>query len=117
MKTHKDLLVWKKSIDFVTDIYLLSKKFPKDKILFNQIHRSSISIPSNIAEGCARNGIKEYLRFLYISRASASEAETQLLIARKINILSPIEFENLDYQIQSIRKLLQLLINSLKKKL
>ena len=117
MTTHKDLLVWQKSIEFTVSVYKISKSFPNDKSLFNQIQRAAISIPSNISEGCARNSIKEYLRFLYISRASATEVDTQLIIANKLELINLEEFEELRDKITSILKLLQLLINSLKKKL
>lgn len=69
MKTHKDLEVWKKSIAVVTDIYNLTANFPKEEKygLTNQIRRAAVSIPSNIAEGAARRGDKEFIQFLHIS--------------------------------------------------
>ena len=84
MKTHKDLDVWKNSIDFVTTIYKYTASFPKEELysLTNQVRRSAVSVPSNIAEGAGRNSYKEYIRFLYVAQGSASELETQLIIAR-----------------------------------
>lgn len=72
MKTHKDLEVWKKSIELVTNLYKLTSIFPKEEQfgLTNQIRRASVSVPSNIAEGAARNSDKEFLRFPYISMGS-----------------------------------------------
>ena len=66
-KTHKDLDVWKKSISLVTLMYDLTKGFPNEEMygLTNQIRRSAVSVPSNIAEGSARKGNKEYVQFLY----------------------------------------------------
>jgi four helix bundle protein len=89
MKTHKDLIVWQKSIDFVTELYRETSNFPKDEQygLVNQMRRAAISIPSNIAEGAARNSDKELVRFLHIARASASELETQLLISENLEYL------------------------------
>jgi four helix bundle protein len=83
MKTHKDLKVWQESIRLVTTIYDKTKSFPKDEIfsLTSQIRRCAISIPSNIAEGAARESNKEFIRFLYIAQGSISELDTQLLIA------------------------------------
>ncbi len=80
---HHKLEAWKQSRKLVTDIYLLTKEFPKDEMygLTLQIRRSAISIPSNIAEGAARTGNKEFAQFLSIARGSLSELETQLLIA------------------------------------
>ena len=69
IKTHKDLDVWKLSIQLVKDIYQLTSKFPSEEKfgLVAQIRRAAVSIPSNIPEGAARNSDKDYIRFLYIS--------------------------------------------------
>ncbi|MFA7230880.1 MAG: four helix bundle protein [Victivallaceae bacterium] len=99
MKTHKDLEVWKEGIDLVTSIYEVTKDFPHEEIygLTSQMKRSAISVPSNIAEGAARGGKKEFIHFLYISLASLAELETQIIIAEKLKftnaspILSNIE--------------------------
>ena len=84
IRTHKDLDVWKESILLVKDIYEISSNFPKEEIygLTLQIRRNATSIPSNIAEGAARNTKKEFLKFLYIALGSLSELETQLIIAK-----------------------------------
>ena len=76
--THKDLDVWKLGIDLVKEIYILTKKLPRNEQfgLVAQMRRCAISIPSNMAEGAARNSKKEYLQFLYISLGSMSELET-----------------------------------------
>jgi four helix bundle protein len=67
MNNHKDLDVWNKSISLVTDIYKLTKDFPKDEVygLTTQMRRTAVSIPSNIAEGASRNSGKEFIQFLY----------------------------------------------------
>ena len=85
--SHKKLEVWKTSMQLTVEIYNLTRKFPKDEIygLIGQIRRSAISIPSNIAEGCARQTTKETSQFLYISLGSIAELETQLLIAKELN--------------------------------
>ena len=72
MKTHKDLEVWKNSIELVTEIYRITETFPKSELygLVNQIRRSAVSIPSNISEGAARNHQKEFIQFLYIAQGS-----------------------------------------------
>jgi four helix bundle protein len=89
MKTHKDLDVWNEGIELVAKVYEIVQNFPKEEIygLVEQIKRSAISIPSNIAEGAARNSKKEFLKFLSISIGSISELETQLIIADKIGFL------------------------------
>lgn len=89
MKTHHDLDVWKKAIDFVTQIYSLTKNFPKEEIygLTSQIRRAVVSIPSNIAEGAARNTSKEFNNFLSFALGSTSEVETQLIISKNLEYL------------------------------
>ncbi len=113
VKTHKDLDVWKKSIDLAEDIYSLTAGFPRDEQygLVAQIRRSAVSVPSNIAEGAARGTRKEFIQYLYISMGSLSEVETQLLIAHKLKFLNKISI--LD-EIEIIRKMLLGLIKFLK---
>ena len=84
--THKDLDVWKLGIELVQEVYEVTKVFPKEEMygLTSQIRRAAVSIPSNIAEGYARESIKELIRFLYISLGSLSELETQLIISIKL---------------------------------
>lgn len=105
VKTHKDLDVWKNAIDFAEKIYLLTGTFPKEEQfgLTAQLRRSVVSIPSNIAEGAARNSDKEFLQFLYISLGSLSEAETQLLLAKRLRF---IDDDSLLSDIEIIRKML-----------
>ena len=115
--THKDLEVWKKSMDLVEDFYKLMKQLPKSEKygLISQIKRSSISIPSNIAEGAGRASTKEFIRYLDIARGSLSELETQLLLLDRLGFCSPEE--NLNEEIQTISKMLYGLKLSLKNKL
>ena len=115
--THKDLEVWKKSMDLVEDVYKLMKQLPKSEKygLISQIKRSSISIPSNIAEGAGRASTKEFIRYLDIARGSLSELETQLLLLDRLGFCSPEE--NLNEEIQTIGKMLYGLKLSLKNKL
>ena len=116
VKSHEDLQVWQMAIDFVTDLYKVTNNFPKFELygLTNQIRRASISIPSNIAEGSARNSTKEYIQFLYIALGSAAEVETQLLISKNLGYTKDT---NLKIQIKNIKGKLINLISSLKRKL
>jgi len=86
MTSHKDLKVWQKGIELVKVIYDITKTFPSNEQfgLTSQIRRCSVSIPSNIAEGCGRNSDKELIHFLYIALGSASELETQIIISQEL---------------------------------
>lgn len=114
MKTHKDLDVWKKSIEFVSEIYQVTSSFPKEELygLTSQIRRAAISIPSNISEGAARNHKKEFKQFLYISLSSCSEIETQIIIARNLGYIK-LSQNNILSKLEIISKMLQGLIKSI----
>jgi len=116
MANFKELLVWQKSINFVTEIYELTNDFPKNEMygLVSQIRRASISIPSNIAEGNSRRSVADYLQFLKIARGSCAEVETQLIIAQNLKFLNEEHYLKLNQDIIEISKLLNGLINSLK---
>jgi four helix bundle protein len=115
---YKDLQVWKVSMDIVTKVYKLTDKFPRSEVygLTNQLRRCSVSIPSNIAEGSGRKNIKEYIHFLYISKGSLLELETQLEISKRIGYLTEIDTEALSQQIKYINSMLANLIHVLQKK-
>ena len=119
MKTHHDLTIWKKSIEFVTNVYQITKGFPKEEIygLTNQLRRASVSIPSNIAEGAARKHNKEFVQFLFVALGSASEIETQLVISKNLKFIGENEYLKLNEEIVEIRKMLNGLIKSIKSKL
>src|SRR5438270_9252479 len=96
-KLYRDLIAWQKSIDFVTEIYLVTKTFPKEEIygLTSQLRRAAVSIPSNIAEGQARLSRLEFKNFLSHARGSLVEVETQLLISRNLGYLSKKQADEL----------------------
>jgi len=85
-RVHHDLKAWQEAMSLVKMIYESTNSFPAEENfgLKSQIRRAAVSIPSNIAEGAARTGSKEFLQFLSISRGSLSEVETQLLIAKDL---------------------------------
>lgn len=90
---HKNLDVWKQSVELVTLIYKLTQSFPEiEKYgIVNQMRRAAVSIPSNIAEGAARHSNAQFLQFLYYSVGSLSEIETQLIISNKLGYLNDIK--------------------------
>ena len=118
MAHFKNLLVWQKSVDFVTEIYLITEKFPSSEIfgLTSQLRKAAVSIPSNIAEGNSRRSNADYLQFLKISRGSCSEIETQLLISKNLKFIEKIEYDNLNEKITEIVRMINGLINSIKDK-
>ncbi len=93
MSGHKELKVYQKAMDLVTQIYQVTKSFPAEEKygLTSQIRRAAISIPSNIAEGSARKSTKEYIQFLYHSLGSAAEIETQLDLSKRLGFIDNIE--------------------------
>lgn len=114
MKDHKDLNAWKVGMDFVAQVYALTKGFPKEEIygLTSQLRRAAVSIPSNISEGAARNSTKEFVQFLYIALGSAAEAETQLLIAQRLGYTKSID--DVLESVVSVKKLISGLIGHYK---
>jgi len=115
---HKELDVWKKSMDFVTEIYNITKHFPNEEKfgLTDQIRRASVSIPSNIAEGAARGTNKDFIRFLHIALGSATEVETQIIITMRLGYVDSVKQDDLLYKLNDIKKMLVGLIKYLKGK-
>ena len=103
---HKDLEVWKKSMDLVVRLYQITKPFPDSEKygLTSQMRRAAVSITSNIAEGAARKGNKELLQFLYIAIGSLSELETQYLIAVRLEFVT--KEDAFEQQLIEVKKLL-----------
>lgn len=97
MRPHTKLNVWQDSIEFVVEIYKVTYSFPKEEQfnLISQLRRAATSIPSNIAEGAARQSKKEFCNFLSIAQGSAAKIETQLIISNKLDYLKQIELESL----------------------
>ena len=118
MKTHRDLDVWKLSMEFAAEIYRLSDVFPKIERygLTSQMCRAAVSIPSNIAEGAARQSKKEFIQFLYCSLGSSSELETQLDLAVMLNYATEEGLESVREKQMRISQMLLGLIRSLKKR-
>jgi four helix bundle protein len=114
--THKDLDVWKLSMDLVVDIYQLTDGLPKSETfgLTSQIRRAAVSVPSNIAEGAARKSLKEYIQFLYVALGSTSEVDTQLELITRLGF-AKVSPELLD-KIEHVKKMLLNLIKVLKEK-
>ena len=115
IKSFKDLRIWQKGIEIVTDIYTLTKKFPKEELfsLTSQLRRSAISIPSNIAEGFKRFHNKEYKQFLFITLGSCAELETQIIIAKELKYINKNEEAKLVEKLDHICRMTSSLIKKL----
>lgn len=109
---HENLEVWKDSMQLAKNVYFKTKNFPKEEIygLTSQIRRSVISIPSNIAEGSARQSDKEFIQFLYIALGSLAELQTQLILSKEFDYIE----DNMSIEIENIRKKILGLIKYLK---
>ncbi|MCB1317823.1 MAG: four helix bundle protein [Leptospiraceae bacterium] len=119
LKSYQDLEVWKKSIDWVEKIYLISANFPAAERfgLTSQVRRAAVSVPSNIAEGAARSGTGEFLQFLSVASGSLAEVETQLILAGRLKMLPEPEMQQLLEQAGEINRMLSGLKRSLRSKL
>lgn len=117
MKSHKDLIVWQKSMDLVEGVYKVTKKLPKFEIfgLSSQMQRAAVAIPSNIAEGAKRGHKLEYIQFLSISNGSAAELETQLILVCRLYLDLKDEVNKLRSLLEEILKMLHALISTLKR--
>jgi four helix bundle protein len=108
MRPHQKLEAWSNAIELVTDIYRSSEHFPKEERygLTGQIRRAAVSIPANIAEGAGRHSRKEFAHFLSNSQGSASELETELIIANRLGYLDEATFARLIGQLERIGRLI-----------
>ena len=90
MRGYKDLIAWQKAMTLVADIYEATRPFPREELfgLTSQLRRAAVSVPSNIAEGYARNSRNEFRHFLGQARGSLAEIETQVEIARRLNLFT-----------------------------
>jgi four helix bundle protein len=107
MHRFKDLQIWKLSRKLCSDIYIVTSIFPDSEKfgLTNQLRRASVSVPSNIAEGCSRTSNKDFSRFLEISIGSIYEIETQLLIAFDLGYIDQLKLDELCLTIEQIIKM------------
>jgi four helix bundle protein len=119
MNSYKELIVWQKSIELVTEVYVITKKLPADEKfgIVTQMNRTAVSIPSNIAEGWGRETSGSYLQFLRISRGSLMELETLILIIKNLNYITDDQYGLLNEKITETSKILQGLIKSMNQKI
>ena len=116
MRKHHKLDVWKESINLVKMIYQVTQAYPRDELygLTSQLRRAIVAVPSNIAEGAARNSDKDFLRFLTMARGSLSEVETQVIISNELGYIE--ESREIMGKIQKVFLLLGGLIKSIQQR-
>ena len=119
MRPHHSLDVWQKSVDFVVEVYRETDDMPREEKfgLTSQIRRAAVSIPANIAEGAGRKSEKEFLNFLSIAQGSASELETELLIACRLNYIQKIKYNKMLTDLDNIGRMITGLSNHIKRKI
>ncbi len=107
-KKYTELEVWVEARQLVTNIYRITKAFPKEEQfgLISQIQRCAVSIPSNIAEGCGRRSSKDSLQFFFVARGSIYELETQLYLSFDLGYLNKVTLEKAIVHLETVRKLL-----------
>jgi four helix bundle protein len=115
IKSYRDLIVWQKGIEFAKELYSVTHKLPDDERygMVSQIRRSAVSVPSNIAEGQARRTPKAFVQFLYISRGSLAELDTQLTLSYQFSYIEKDEYFSLIGKIEELQKMLFSLITKL----
>ena len=114
IKTYRDLDIWKRGMEFVKKVYVVTEKFPKEEIygLSSQMRRSAISVPSNVAEGFRRYHNKEFRQFLYVALGSCAELETQATISKELNYISGEKEEEL---LEMSDHICRMMVNLIKK--
>jgi four helix bundle protein len=116
MKDFRQFKVWEKAHHLALEIYKATATFPKEELygLTSQLRRASVSIPTNIAEGCGRNTDADFARFLQIAMGSASETEYELILASDLEFLSKNQFEELQSKAEEVKKMLASFLKTLR---
>ena len=117
-KSYRGLRAWQEAMDLVARIYALTKAFPKDETygLISQVGRAAVSVPSNIAEGHARDSTREFLHHLSISLGSLAELETQMIAACRLDHMAPEVLHGLLDATDGVGTMIRGLQKSLKRK-
>jgi four helix bundle protein len=115
IEKYQDLQIWQRAIKLVGWVYKITQQFPSEEKfgLVSQMRRSAVSVPSNIAEGFARWGNKEYRHFLYVSLGSCAELNTQLVISHNLGYIGENEQNELVDEIDQISKMITALVKKI----
>lgn len=117
MRDFRKYGIWRDAVGFATDVYKLTSTFPKFEIygLCDQMQRASVSISSNIAEGCSRESEKDFAHFLEMAIGSAFEVESQLLIAKNLGYIDDTQYQDMVSKLSPNERQIHALINKLRK--
>jgi four helix bundle protein len=117
-QTYRQLIAWQKAMDLVDLVYDCTDQFPRRELydLGSQLRRAAVSVPSNIAEGQARQSQREFYRFLSNARGSLAEIETQVLIAQRRHYISAADAERVLDRCAELGRILNGLIASIKRR-
>ena len=114
-RSYRELIVWRRAIETCLAVYGITRQFPREEIygLANQMRRSAVSVPSNIAEGYGRLSREQYRHFLGIAQASNFELQTQLLIARELGFGDPGQIGAAESTSEEVGKMLTAMLKKL----
>ena len=117
INSFRDLLVWQKSVDLAVKCHRVAKRLPRDEqpVLGHQIRKSSLSMPSNVAEGFSRHSTAFYIQHLWTAHASGAELETQLIVGTRIGAIGEIEAEALITDSAEVGRMINGLVRSLER--
>ena len=117
IKSFRDLQVWQKSMDLAVRCYRTAQRLPKQEqmVLGYQLRKSSVSLPSNIAEGFSRHSTAHYIQHLWTAHGSGGELETQLELGTRLDLVVPREAELLIADAQEVGKMINGLVSSLER--
>jgi four helix bundle protein len=117
INSFRDLLVWQKSMDLCVRTYKFARRLPKDEqmVMGFQLRKSSVSMPSNIAEGFSRHSTAHYIQHLWTSHGSGAELETQIEIANRVELVRPEEAAILIADAQEVGRMINGLVGSLER--
>jgi len=117
VQSYRQLIAWQKAMDFVAEVYKVTRTFPKDEMyeMTSQLRRAAVSIPSNIAEGQGRQTTGEFRQFLGHARGSLLETETQILLCERLEYLDRKTMETLIGHAAELGRILNGWMNSLEK--
>ncbi len=118
VQSYRDLLFWQKGVELVKKIYQLTREFPTEERFgqANQMQSSATSIPSNIAEGQARQHTNEFRQFLFVALGSIAELDTQIVIAQSLGYIAEEDAQDLSGSIVELQKMIHSLIRRLPKR-